>query len=171
MILLYFKISLNKPFHQFSHVKNSAGTWYLWFFQLQLYVPLHLVLYVYCNTLNCCWFPVDSSSKHALHGFFDSLRVELAPRGLHVTTICPGYISTQLSANALRGDGSMHSTTDPATASGMAVDAVARHILTAVASRERETVIATIAHRCALYIQMLCPSLLDWVLMKRARID
>ena len=65
----------------------------------------------------------------------------------------------------------MHSTTDPATASGMAVHAVARHILTAVASRERETVIATIAHRCALYIQMVCPSLLDWVLMKRARID
>lgn len=54
------------------------------------------------------FFLVDSASKHALQGYFDSLRSELAPRGLDVTIVSPGYISTQLSVNALRGDGSQH---------------------------------------------------------------
>ena len=52
--------------------------------------------------------PADCASKHALQGYFDSLRVELAPRGVAVTVVSPGYISTQLSANAVRGDGSKH---------------------------------------------------------------
>ena len=115
--------------------------------------------------------PIDSASKHALHGFFDSLRVELAPRGVHVTSICPGYISTQLSANALRGDGTPHSTTDPTTASGMAAEAVASQVLAAVACKERETIVASVVHKCAVYLQLLSPSLLDWILRKRARID
>ena len=49
--------------------------------------------------------PADSASKHALHGYFDSLRCELAPQGVQVTMVCPGYINTQLSANAVTGSG------------------------------------------------------------------
>ena len=61
------------------------------------------------DTAHCDLYPlVDCASKHALQGYFDSLRVELAPRGVSVTVVSPGYISTQLSANAVRGDGSKH---------------------------------------------------------------
>ncbi len=52
--------------------------------------------------------PPDCASKHALQGYFDSLRVELAPKGLSVTVVSPGYIHTQLSVNAVLGDGNKH---------------------------------------------------------------
>src|SRR5690606_32867966 len=40
-----------------------------------------------------------AASKHALHGFFDCLRAEVADHGLFVTLICPGYIQTDVSKN------------------------------------------------------------------------
>ncbi len=46
-----------------------------------------------------------SASKHAMHGFFDSLRTELAPRGVDVMIVCPSFIATRIDRNALGGDG------------------------------------------------------------------
>ncbi|AOP33031.1 hypothetical protein A0128_03630 [Leptospira tipperaryensis] len=39
---------------------------------------------------------VYSGSKHALHGFFDSLRMELAPRDIGVTIVCPGGVESDI---------------------------------------------------------------------------
>ena len=47
-----------------------------------------------------------AASKHALHGFFDSLRAEEWRHGVGVTLVCPGFIHTDLSIHALIGDGS-----------------------------------------------------------------
>jgi NAD(P)-dependent dehydrogenase (short-subunit alcohol dehydrogenase family) len=46
-----------------------------------------------------------AASKHALHGFFASLRTELAPRGVDVMMACPSFIATSIDRNALGGDG------------------------------------------------------------------
>ena len=46
-----------------------------------------------------------AASKHALHGFFTSLRCELRHRGVHVMIVCPGFIKTNLQTRALGGDG------------------------------------------------------------------
>ena len=46
-----------------------------------------------------------SASKHALHGFFDSLRAEVGPRGVGVMLACPSFIATRIARNALGGDG------------------------------------------------------------------
>ena len=46
-----------------------------------------------------------AASKHALHGFFDSLRTELAPEGVDVMIACPSFIATRIDRNALGGDG------------------------------------------------------------------
>ncbi len=54
------------------------------------------------------FYLLDAASKHALHGYFDSLRVEVESRGVYVTMVCPGYVQTRLSVNALHGDGSHH---------------------------------------------------------------
>lgn len=51
---------------------------------------------------------IDSASKHALEAFFESVRSEVAQRGVHVTLVCPGYINTQLSVNAVTGDGTQY---------------------------------------------------------------
>jgi short-subunit dehydrogenase len=46
-----------------------------------------------------------AASKHALHGFFDSLRTEVYQDNIVVTLICPGFVNTNVSKNALTGDG------------------------------------------------------------------
>ena len=51
---------------------------------------------------------VDGASKHALQSFFDSLRAEVAGRGVKVSVIHPGYISTSLSLNAMTAQGSSY---------------------------------------------------------------
>ena len=47
-----------------------------------------------------------AASKHALHGFFDSMRAELESQGIHITLAAPGFVQTNVSVNALIGDGS-----------------------------------------------------------------
>jgi len=46
-----------------------------------------------------------SASKHALHGFFGTLRSEMRPHGVHVLMVCPGFTRTNLQTRALDGDG------------------------------------------------------------------
>ncbi|MBE0615985.1 MAG: SDR family oxidoreductase [Burkholderiales bacterium] len=46
-----------------------------------------------------------AAAKHALHGFFDSLRSELADDGVDVLMVCPSFIATGIDKNALGGDG------------------------------------------------------------------
>ena len=46
-----------------------------------------------------------AASKHALHGFFDSLRAEQYKNNIFVTLVCPGFVNTNISLNALTGDG------------------------------------------------------------------
>jgi len=46
-----------------------------------------------------------SAAKHALHGFFESLRIEVEDYGVNVTMLCPGYIHTQVSVNAVTSTG------------------------------------------------------------------
>ncbi|EAQ95852.1 SDR family oxidoreductase [Congregibacter litoralis] len=62
------------------------------------------------------------AAKHAVMGFFDALRTEVASDGLQVTTITPGFIRTNVSKNALAGDGKPTGTTDDDIAGGMNVD-------------------------------------------------
>lgn len=80
-----------------------------------------------------------SASKMALHGFFDALRAELRTTGIKVTLICPGYIKTDISLNALTSDGSPQGTLDAAQRNGMDVATMVDKTLNAIA-RGREEV-------------------------------
>lgn len=79
-----------------------------------------------------------AASKHALHGFFDSLRAEHHADGLSVTLVCPGFVRTSVSVNALTGDGSPQGTMDTATARGITAEACAARIVRAIERREEE---------------------------------
>jgi dehydrogenase/reductase SDR family protein 7B len=70
-----------------------------------------------------------AASKHALHGFFDSLRAELTNTPIKITLICPGYVRTNISINALTSDGTGQGTMDDATNKGMDPDVLAEKIL------------------------------------------
>lgn len=82
-----------------------------------------------------------SASKHALHGYFDSLRAELYKDNIRVCIVCPGFIQTQVSVNALVGDGSLQNTMDHAQANGMKADVCAAKIIKAVKTGQNEVYI------------------------------
>lgn len=79
-----------------------------------------------------------AASKHALHGFFDSLRAELAHTPLRFTLACPGFVRTNVSINALTGTGRPQGTMDDATENGLAPEVAARHILRAIEHGKEE---------------------------------
>ncbi len=79
-----------------------------------------------------------AASKHALHGFFDSLRAETEPMGIFTTIVCPGYVKTNISLNALKGDGSNYNETDRNHIKAMEPMVLAEKILKSVKNRKRE---------------------------------
>jgi short-subunit dehydrogenase len=99
-----------------------------------------------------------AASKHALHGFFDSLRAELWDQGIRVTLICPGFVRTNISFSALKGDGSAFGIMDAAQAAGMDPDVCAAKILRAIEA-ERNEVYMGGRERLRVYLQRFVPGL------------
>jgi dehydrogenase/reductase SDR family member 7B len=81
-----------------------------------------------------------SASKHALHGYFDSLRSEIDPK-IGISIICPGFIKTNVTINALTADGTKQNTMDDAQANGMSANECALEILKAIKSGKEEVYI------------------------------
>jgi short-subunit dehydrogenase len=79
--------------------------------------------------------------KHALHGFFDVLRMEHQKDNINVTLICPGFIQTNVAKNALTADGSKQNTDDEATLNGMPVAIFVKKLIKAVESNTFEAYI------------------------------
>ncbi len=82
-----------------------------------------------------------AASKHALHGFFDSLRAELINDNITVSLICPGYVHTNISYNAFIGDGSKQNSLDDRQAEGMTPDDFAIKMLHAIKKQKKEVYI------------------------------
>jgi dehydrogenase/reductase SDR family member 7B len=82
-----------------------------------------------------------AASKHALHGFFDSLRAEQHDNGIQVTLICPGFVKTQVSINALTANGSALQEMDEAQQNGISPEQCAKEIATAIKKQKREVLI------------------------------
>jgi len=102
-----------------------------------------------------------------VQGYFDALRCELAPKGVGVTVVSPGYIQTDISLNALTGEGNKHGQMDGNIRQGMSPLRAAQAIMLAVAEGKRELLLAPPHHKLAVYLRTLCPSLLDWILIRR----
>lgn len=79
-----------------------------------------------------------AAAKHALHGYFDSLRAEVWRDGIRITLACPGYVRTAISVNAVGPDGRKHAQMDPTHTKGMAPERCAAAILAATARRREE---------------------------------
>jgi dehydrogenase/reductase SDR family member 7B len=102
-----------------------------------------------------------AAAKHGLHGFFDTLRAETYADGLRILMVCPGYVKTNISRNALTADGKAQGTMDAATDQGFTTDEVARRILSALRNGKEELVIAAGRERLAVYLKRFMPSLLS----------
>ena len=80
-----------------------------------------------------------SSSKHALHGYFESLRIEENKNNIHVHIICPGYVKTNVSYNAITETGKSHNQLDKGQEKGMDPNIAAKKILHAIRTNRFET--------------------------------
>lgn len=106
------------------------------------------------------------ASKHALHGFFDALRAETYAAGLRVTLVCPGYIKTAISVNALRADGHTHGIMDENQEKGMTPIDFARRLLRAVSQGKEEVNIGG-SETYGIYLKRFLPGLLSRIVRNR----
>ncbi|WP_224249556.1 SDR family oxidoreductase [Hyalangium gracile] len=107
------------------------------------------------------------ASKHALQGFFDSLRVELLDTGVDVLVVSPGYVSTDIGVRALGSDGQPRATRD-SVSDAMDAHTCAERILRAIDQRDRE-VLMTAKARIGVYLKLLVPGLVDRMALKAMR--
>ncbi|CAB9500497.1 Dehydrogenase/reductase SDR family member 7B [Seminavis robusta] len=108
------------------------------------------------------------ASKHAVQGYCESMRAELASTGVTVHVASPGYIRTNLSLSAVTGDGKAYGKVDPTTAAGADPDEVAVTILDAVTKGSADfTVASGFSATVAIYLRTLCPAVLRSLLNKR----
>ncbi len=107
-----------------------------------------------------------AASKHALHGFFESLRMEEKANNIKVTMICPGRIKTEISKSALTKDGKEYGALDPGQQNGMLVEDCAKQIVKATKRNGKEVVIGSLAERIGVLLNRFIPSLF-WVLIAK----
>ncbi len=106
-----------------------------------------------------------AAAKHALHGYFDSLRAEMWRENLAVTLACPGYVQTAVSANALGPRGERHAVNDVTHNRGITPERCAAAILRAVARRRDEVYVGG-WEVAGIYLKRFVPGLFARIVRK-----
>lgn len=106
-----------------------------------------------------------AASKHALHGFFDSLRAEIYKDNIQVTIVCPGFVRTNVSVNALTGSGEKQNVMDEATNNGMSPGRLSRKIMRAI-QKGKEEVYYGGREVLAIYVKRYFPSIFSRIIRK-----
>lgn len=109
-----------------------------------------------------------AASKHALHGFFDSLRAEVYNHNIKVTLACPGFVQTKISINALTGNGTAQNKLDTATKNGLTPEVFVKKLLYAVQHEKQEVYIGGFKEKLAVYVKRFFPKLLSKMIRKLA---
>lgn len=109
-----------------------------------------------------------SASKHALHGFYESLALEEAKNNVFVTVSCPGKINTPISTNALTASGEKHGVMDHNQETGMPAEQCVSILLKAVSKRKREILIGN-KEILAVKLKRFLPINLFWNIMKKQK--
>jgi short-subunit dehydrogenase len=106
-----------------------------------------------------------AASKHAMRGFFDSLRIELEDSGVSVTMIYPGFVATGIRENATGADGKP-ALIDPVDQSKvMSAAQCTRLIVNAIQSRKREEVM-TLKGKLGQWLKLIAPGVIDGMAKK-----
>ena len=91
-------------------------------------------------------------------GYFDALRAEVFPENIKVSLICPGYIKTNLTLNALNGLGEKYRKMDLNQARGISSEKCAQKIVRAIEKNQGEVYIAQ-KELIGIYLKRFVPSL------------
>jgi len=106
-----------------------------------------------------------AASKHALHGYFDCLRQEVYDHNIQVSLVCPGFIKTNVTKNALEGDGSKHDKMSKGQEKGMSADRFAQKLLPKIAKEQEEIYIGG-KEIWGIYLKRFFPRLLNKTLRR-----
>lgn len=107
-----------------------------------------------------------AAAKHALHGFFDSLRAEVWKENIFVTLICPGWIRTNITLNAVTGDGSKLNEMDKTTDKGLTPDYCASQVIKAIQYKKEEVYIGGAKEVFGVYTKRFFPKLFSKLVRK-----
>ena len=106
-----------------------------------------------------------AASKHAMVGFFDSLRIELTGSGVSVTLIYPGFVTSEIRERAFGADGQPLGKSPVRESEVMSAEECARIMIDAIARRKREEVM-TLRGKLGQWFKLIAPGLVDKVARK-----
>ena len=107
-----------------------------------------------------------SAAKHAMHGWFDSLREELLGTGVAVTLLVPGWVRTEISEHAMESDGRPHGKMDSGQAQGISSEECAVRCMPAIRKGLSEQLVGGI--ECGgVYLNRIWPGLFRRILRRR----
>ncbi|MEP7197859.1 MAG: SDR family oxidoreductase [Saprospiraceae bacterium] len=106
-----------------------------------------------------------SAAKHALHGFFDCLRVEHQKDKIKVNIVCPGFTKTNIARNAMNESGQTNSKKDTEIENGMDPNLLAIKILNVAEANKFESYFGG-KEKFAVLLKRFFPKLLHRILVK-----
>ncbi|MCD8352467.1 MAG: SDR family oxidoreductase [Planctomycetaceae bacterium] len=107
-----------------------------------------------------------SASKHAMHGWFESLREETLGTGLEITLLVPGWVRTEISEQALEADGKHHGSMDAGQENGITSEECAKRCVPAIVAGRAEQLVGGI--ECGgVYLNRFWPGLFKRFLRRR----
>lgn len=109
-----------------------------------------------------------AASKHALHGWFDCLRQEMYEYNIDVSLVCPGFVKTNITVNALTADGEKYARMEDAQRKAMSAEDFARKLIPKLAKRKEEIYIGGY-EIMAVYMKRFFPGTLNKIL-RRAKV-
>ncbi|CUS48705.1 MAG: putative short-chain dehydrogenase [Idiomarinaceae bacterium HL-53] len=108
-----------------------------------------------------------AGSKFGVIGFMDCLRAEMFDKNIHCTTICPGFVHTQIAHNALTGSGEKLNREDPDNAGGISAEQCAKEIIQAIQNNKAEVVVGSGLSKLAPRLQRFFPGLVRTLVARR----
>ena len=108
---------------------------------------------------------VYCASKHAMNGFFESLRIELAGTGVSVTTVAPDFVQSEIHQRSLGSDGKPLGRLLQDHGKYLSAEACADLIVKAMARRKR-LVVTSARGKLGRWVKLCFPQVIDWMARK-----
>ena len=109
-----------------------------------------------------------AASKHALIGFFDSLRIELAGSGVDVSVVCPDFVISEIHKRAIGPNGEPLGESPMVKSKIMTAEECAARIARAIAGRERQVLMST-RGKLGRWLKLIAPGAIDRIAAKAIR--
>ncbi|MEM6642433.1 MAG: SDR family oxidoreductase [Bacteroidota bacterium] len=109
-----------------------------------------------------------TASKFAVEGFFETLRMELMTRGVHVLVVCPGFTSSNIRNTALTADGKVQGESPRNEKKMMSAEEVADRTFVAALKKKRDLVL-TRDGKLAIFFNKIVPGWVDRKIYERMK--